>query len=239
MNQRYPYTGRGTGSGYSGFEFKESEKKELLGAWGGSVRPLSRNVKAESYILRTEKIIRRWEAFGYGRGRKRTPGAKIRDQVEKYSKAIDTLQAAYTDLPNDAYSAIDAFTNEALFLAGSPHSRVRAALLDAIGTRNGYGGLNDADDFIKELLMLMVDGAQRTLSNIKPAPGPDTGHIKLLVEWLARAFIKHFNKPAGYASGANFRRYLTVLASILDIEIGEDLIKQVLQRPGLRKPQGS
>jgi hypothetical protein len=245
MKRRYPYGKRGTfsASWIESFKFTNAQRKSLVATLVSKQEvistleehgnPSKKALKAHAYIDRVELEIPRWKAISEKDYKEATQPTEYKAQVVRYYDAVNELQAAYQALNNDVFAGIDGFTRDNLIIEPNPRNkRLGGALADAVasGLPAGAVALGDADDFIKDLLELMRDSAQRAVKNIELPTGTRNQHIKNLVNALVEIYLYTFEKIPSPHSGTIFRRFTTALAPMLYVEIGENTLKKVIDK---------
>jgi hypothetical protein len=102
---------------------------------------------------------------------------------------------------------------------------LKTALQDAIMADYKFIGLSDAEHFIRDLITALSESADEAIDRF---PKERKTNIKHLVYRLAFSYEKHFNKKPKKSRDGNFGKFCRRLGVILDITIGEDLLKDVI-----------
>jgi len=148
-----------------------------------------------------------------------------KSKLERIRLASITLRAALDDLP--AASAGSLYAEIIATLHCDPFKQRHN---DFIGKLKRLGITNPLkDDFLEELLDVVIDSAERLTSMSNVHRGVDNSQMIGLTANLADLYSKHFQKQPTAGNGSNFRKFMGGLSVILGYDFGAKTVQDALK----------
>jgi len=212
------------------FEFTIEQRNDLIKAW-----PRKKDKElANSFLDKAQSSVELWNHIN--QGDKKTIPEK-RDYANDLLKHSNSLIELFDRLPTDLINNIHALTQVRLYVEKYKYDFYQAKeYLHVITTHkdyrhmsySSYPSFEEIVEVLEPFLKLIADVAKE-ITEWKAPSGQDKGYEKLLIQFLAEGYYCTFNKAPSSGNGGNFRKFTDRLSTILNVQLGADIVREVLK----------
>lgn len=237
------------------FQFTENQTKLLLKSLASLNPELERHSKAVEFIQKTERVIETWLTFLPSEKKLidgdpcelwaivdeepcerwefenniNTPLEETRIRIEKLYSPVKKLKKLLNEIPVEFRANLQVEVDAALHLEReSILQGVIEDYNDIQSNRNLQLSVYDINPLLSVLLQILEKGIERTL--FLKSPGTKQSERFLIYE-LAVKYFEVYSAPPKYShKKTKFRKYMSTIAYLFSISIGEKVISSTLHK---------